>query len=254
MEKLIVIVFDDQTKAFAGLEALRELDRDGEISLFAAQIAAKEPNGGVRFIDTPDGVDFPVIGVSTLVGTLVGVIGGPIGLLGGAAAGALIGSIIELEHAGITDEFINDVAAALTPGKVAVVADIAEEWVTPLDTRMERIGGVVFRRARTLVKNLQADRDAAAHRVEMEQLKAERAQARGERLAKIDAKIDNLRARLETALERRRFKMQLRQQQREAKIRALQAKADKAEGEIRRRQEARIAELRRDYEEKPALG
>ena len=72
MEKLIVIVFDDQTKAFAGLEALRELDRDGEISLFAAQIAAKEPNGGVRFIDTPDGVDFPLIGVSTLVGTIVG--------------------------------------------------------------------------------------------------------------------------------------------------------------------------------------
>lgn len=48
--------------------------------------------------------------------------------------------------------------------------------------------------------------------------------------------------------------MQLRQQQREAKIRALLAKADKADGEIRRRQEARIAELRRDYEEKPALG
>jgi len=254
MEKLIVIVFDNQTKAFAGLEALRELDRDGEISLFAAQIAAKEPNGGVRFIDNPNDVDFPVIGVSTLLGTLVGVLGGPIGLVGGAAAGALIGSVVELEHAGVTDEFINDVATALTPGKVAVVADIAEEWVTPLDTRMERIGGVVFRRARTLVKNLQADRDAAAHRVEMEQLKAERAQARGERLAKIDAKIDNLRARLETALERRRFKMQLRQQQREAKIRALQAKADKAEGEIRRRQEARIAELRRDYEEKPALG
>ncbi|MGB7720584.1 MAG: DUF1269 domain-containing protein [Bryobacteraceae bacterium] len=254
MEKLIVIVFDNQTKAFAGLEALRELDRDGEISLFAAQIAAKEPNGGVRFIDTPEDADFPVIGVSTLLGTLVGVLGGPIGLLGGAAAGALVGSIVELEHAGITDEFIDDVATALTPGKVAVVADIAEEWVTPLDTRMERIGGVVFRRARTLVKNLQADRDAAAHRVEMEQLKAERAQAKADRLTKIDAKIDSLRARLETSLERRRFKMQLRQQQREAKIRALQAKAEKAEGEIRRRREARIAELRRDYEEKPALG
>ena len=80
MEKLIVIVFDNQAKAFAGLEALRELDRDGEISLFAAQIAAKEPNGGVRFIDNPNDADFPVIGVSTLLGTLVGVFGGPIGL------------------------------------------------------------------------------------------------------------------------------------------------------------------------------
>jgi uncharacterized membrane protein len=254
MEKLIVIVFDNQAKAFAGLEALRELDRDGEISLFAAQIAAKEPNGGVRFIDNPNDADFPVIGVSTLLGTLVGVLGGPIGLLGGAAAGALIGSIIELEHAGVTDEFINDVATAMTPGKVAVVADIAEEWVTPLDTRMERIGGVVFRRARTLVKNLQEDRDAAAHRVEMEQLKTERAQARADRLAKIDARIDSLRAKLENAIERKRVKMQMHEREREARIQALQAKADQAQGAIRRRQEDRIAAVRRDYEEKAALG
>jgi len=254
MEKLIVIIFDDQTKAFAGLEALRKLDRDGEISLFEARIAVKEPNGGVRVIENPDDVDFPVIGVSTLVGTLVGVLGGPIGLLAGAGAGALIGSIVDLEHAGVTDEFIGDVTTALTPGRVAVVADISEEWMTPLDTQVEPLGGVVFRRPRTLVKNTQADRDAAAHRAEMEQLKAERAQARADRLSKIDSKIENLRARLEAGMERRRVKTQLRQQQREAKIRTLQAKADKAEGEIRRRQEARIAELRRDYEEKPALG
>ncbi len=253
VNKLIVIVFDDQTKAFAGLEALRELDRDGEISLFEAQIVVKEPNGGVRVTEDPDDADFPIIGVSTLVGTLVGVLGGPIGLVSGAAAGALIGFLGQLERAGVTDKFVSDVSAALTPGKVAVVADISEEWVTPLDMRVEQLGGVVFRRARRLVKHMQDDRDGAAHRAEMEQLKAERAQARADRLAEIDAKIDTLRARLETALERSRFKMQLRQQQREAKIRALQAKADKAEGEIRRRQEARIAEIRRDYEEKPAL-
>jgi hypothetical protein len=154
----------------------------------------------------------------------------------------------------VTDEFINDVATALTPGKVAVVADIAEEWVTPLDTRMERIGGVVFRRARSLVKNLQADRDAAAHRVEMEQLQAERAQARAERLAKIDAKIDSLRARVENAIEREHIKMQMREREREARIEALQAKADQAQGAIRRRQEDRIAAVRRDYADKAALG
>jgi len=50
---------------------------------------------------------------------------------------------------GVTDEFVSDVTAALTPGKVAVVADISEEWVTPLDMRVEQIGGVVFRRARS---------------------------------------------------------------------------------------------------------
>jgi uncharacterized membrane protein len=85
------------------------LDRDGEISLFEAQIAVKEPDGGVWLTENPDDVDFPVIGVSTLVGTLVGVLGGPIGLVSGAAAGALIGFLGELERAGVSDEFVSDV-------------------------------------------------------------------------------------------------------------------------------------------------
>jgi predicted nuclease with TOPRIM domain len=133
-----------------------------------------------------------------------------------------------------------------------LVADISEERMTPLDVRMEQLGGVVFRRARTLVQNTEDDRDAAAHRADMEQLKAERAQARADRLAKIDAKIDNLRVKLENAIERKCVKMQMRQKQREAKIQALRAKADQSEGEIRGRQEARIADLRRDYAEMAA--
>ena len=43
---------------------------------------------------------------------------------------------------------MDEVSQNLTPGKVAVVADADEEWVTPLDTRMEALGGIVFRRAR----------------------------------------------------------------------------------------------------------
>jgi hypothetical protein len=72
--------------------------------------------------------------------------------------------------------------------------------------------------------------------------------------ANIAAKIDHLRVKLERAIERKRSKMQLRRQQRDAKIQALQTKADQAEGETRRRQEDRIAELQRDYEEKEAAG
>ena len=254
MEKMIVVVFNNEPKAFEGLRILRDLDSEGEISVYETQIVAKEPNGVVRVIDTADLSGFPMIAGGTAVGTLVGILGGPIGVLAGASAGALIGSIGDAEEVGVTDEFANDVTTALAPGKVALIADIAEEWVTPLDTRMERIGGVVFRRTRTLVETTQDDRDAAAHRAEMEQLKAERAQTRSDRLAKIDAKIDHLRAKLENAIERKRVKMQLRQQQREAKIQALQTKADQSKGDIRRRQEARITDLRRDYAEKAIVG
>ena len=144
------------------------------------------------------------------MGALVGLLGGPAGVLVGATAGAVIGTITDMEESGVTDEFVNDVTTTLSPGKAALVADISEERVTPLDARMEQIGGVVFRRARTLVQDTQDDRDTAAHRAEIEQLKAERAQARSDRLAKIDATIDHVRAKLEAAIERKRVKMQLR--------------------------------------------
>ncbi len=254
MEKMIVVVFDNESKALEGLQALWDLDREGDISIYAEQIVGKEPTGAVRLIDNPDMSSLPMIGGGTAVGALIGVLAGPAGALVGATAGAVIGTFADVEESGVTDEFVNDVTTTLTRGKVALIADISEERVTPLDARMEQIGGVVFRRARTLVKDTQDDRDEAAHRAEMEQLKAERAQARADRLAKIDAKIDNLRAKLESAIERKRLKMHVRQQQREAKIQALQKKADQSEGEIRRRQEARIAELHRDYEESKALG
>jgi len=252
MEKLIVIVFDDQTKANAGFEILRQLDSDGEVSVYEAQMIAKEPNGGIRYIDNSDELAFPVIG-GTAVGALIGLLGGPLGALVGGMAGGLIGSIGDLVHAGVTDEFVNDVNTAMTAGKFAVVADVSEDWVTPLDTRMEQIG-VVFRRTRSEVKRMHHDRDVAAHRAEMEQLKAERAQGRSDRLAKIDATIDALRKKLESATERDRSQMLFRQNQRDARIQVLKAKADQSQGEIHRRLEARIAEVRRDYEEKAAAG
>jgi uncharacterized membrane protein len=252
VEKLIVIVFDDQTKANAGFEILRQLDSDGEVSVYEAQMIAKEPNGGIRYIDNSDELAFPVIG-GTAVGALIGLLGGPLGALVGGMAGGLIGSIGDLVHAGVTDEFVNDVNTAMTAGKFAVVADVSEDWVTPLDTRMEQIG-VVFRRTRSEVKRMHHDRDVAAHRAEMEQLKAERAQGRSDRLAKIDATIDALRKKLESATERDRSQMLFRQNQRDARIQVLKAKADQSQGEIHRRLEARIAEVRRDYEEKAAAG
>ena len=107
------------------------------------------------------------------------------------------------------------------------------------------------------MRDTQDDRDAAAHRADMEQLKVERAQARSDRRAKIDAQIDKLRIKLENAIERKRLKMHMRQQQREAKIQALQTKADQSEGEIRERQEARIADsvaTTRRWRPSPPLG
>jgi len=251
MDKLIVVVFDNQLKALNGLHALREMDNSGEISVYDAQLVERDPATGiVHNVENIDLKGFPDLMGGTVIGTLVGLLGGPIGAIVGATGGLLIGAVVDARESGVTDEFVNDIRTALTPGKAALCALIDEgEWIMPLDTEMERFGGVVFRRIRSYEKERQEDIDAAAHRAEMEQLKAERAKAKADRLAKIDAKIDHLRVKLENAIERKRLNVQKRQQERDAKVKALQAKAAKSQGEIHRRQEARIAELRRDYEE-----
>ena len=52
----------------------------------------------------------------------------------------------DLFNAGVSMDFVDEVAASLTPGKAAVIADIDETWVTPIDTRLGALGGTTFRR------------------------------------------------------------------------------------------------------------
>ena len=85
------------------------------------------PGGPVRVVKNDDKLAVPLIAGGTTVGALIGFLGGPAGALIGAAAGAVAGSIGYAEETGVTDEFLCNVSIALTPGRVAVIADI-DEW------------------------------------------------------------------------------------------------------------------------------
>src|SRR5258708_34470097 len=83
----------------------------------------------------------------------------------------------DLAKVGVGEDFLDEVGQHLQPGKAAVVAEVWEEWVMPVDTRMEAAGGVVFRCARGEVLDYQLERDAAALKAEVADRKAEDAQA-----------------------------------------------------------------------------
>lgn len=51
--------------------------------------------------------------------------------------------------------------AILKPGKLALVAEIVEEWVFPVDADLEAVGGCVFRRARSELFEAHFDHDSA---------------------------------------------------------------------------------------------
>src|SRR5688572_7021032 len=172
MNKMIVTIFNDETSAYEGARALEALHNEGNLTLNAAAVVAKDANGRVTVKQADDqGPVGTFFGLTS--GALIGLLGGPIGMAVGATAGAVTGSIYDLATLGVGEDFLNEVSMNLTPGKLAVVADADEEWVTPLDTRMETLGGVVFRRARGEFIDAQLEREIAAERAELDALKAE---------------------------------------------------------------------------------
>jgi uncharacterized membrane protein len=248
MERMLVVIFDDESKTYEGSHALNQLDDEGSISIHAESVIKRNADGTIT-IKQSEG-EFPIRTLGgTAIGSLIGLLEGPVGLGVGAAAGFLAGSIGDLHVAGVDAEYLDEVATKLTPGKCAVVADVSEEWITPVDTGMEALGGTVFRSAKKSVEDDQRARDIARLREEIEQLKEEHARARGERKAKLQAKIDKLNAKLQAKLDEARQRADQLKSETEAKVLALQKKAEKAQGEIKANFDARVKRIRDDYHE-----
>lgn len=248
MEKMLVVVFEDEVKAYEGSRALNQLDAEGSITIHAEAIIGKKADGTVT-MKQGEG-DFPVRTVTgTAIGSLIGLLGGPLGLAVGVLGGTMAGSFADLFASGVDSDFLGEVSHVLTPGKYAVVSDISEEWVTPVDTKMEALKGFVFRAPRKSVEETQRARDIAELHAEMDQLKAERARTKADQKAKLQAKIDLLNTRLQAKLQEAKLRSQQVKNETQAKVQALQTKAAKAQGDTKAAINARAAEINKQYEE-----
>jgi hypothetical protein len=171
--------------------------------------------------------------VGLVTGSLLGLLGGPVGFALGAGYGALAGSLYDSGVAIVGSDFLDEAARSLEPGKAAVVAEIDEEWVTPLDTRMEAVGGSVIRRARSDVVDAQFQRDAAAIEAEVAAMEAEQAKVDAETKARLQAKIDSARARLQSTQQRAKSWAETTRQEAEAKRAAQQEQLERRSAELR---------------------
>ena len=154
-----------------------------------------------------------------------------------------------MSRAGVNADFLDDVSAKLTPGKWAIVSEISEDWITPVDTRMEVLGGTVFRTARANVEHEQYAKDVAAIKADIAQLKAEQAKSRADQKAKLQTKIDNLKEKLHAKLEQAKQRSSSKKKEAKAKVDALEKKAAKAKGERKAAIEARIADIKEKEKE-----
>jgi len=171
MKRMLVAVFDDEAKAYDGFRSLQALDEEDVVAVIASRLIAKDADGSIRVTNTFDVLPEATMG-ATAVGTMIGMFGGPLGLAIGAAGGFIAGATADFGRNHVVADFVDEVTAALVPGKSAVVAEIDEEATGPIDARMKSFGGSVFRRALSDVVDSDYQREAAAIEARRARIKA----------------------------------------------------------------------------------
>lgn len=244
--KYIVVIFPNEAKAYEGMRALKDLQGDGSLLVYGTAVVAKDANGKFAVKQAADAGPLG-LGVGSLLGGLIGMFGGPVGAAVGMGYGAMVGGLSDLYYSGAGVDFVNKVAEELTPGKTALIAEVAEEWVTPLDTRMEAIGGVVMREWRSDFEDEQIEKESAARKAELAQLKAEYTRAAEERKTKLKAQMGEAQAKLNATAERTQGRIRQLEQEAQAKIDQLQGQTAKAKGDAKVKIERQIAEIQADY-------
>ena len=227
MDRMLVVVFDSEKKAYEGKKALQALDSEGSISSYAWAIVAKQTNGTVTVKQEDDPGPIGTV-LATTLGGVIGLLGGPAAGVVGATAGLSLGGAFDINNARIGEDFIDDVTKELRPNRFALVAEIDEDWTAPVDTRMEAIGGLVFRRALSEVNDAVDREDVAAIKADANQMKAEMAQAHADRKAKLQEKISLLEDKIQAQQEKSRERRQAHERQADAKAKVLKSRAKSA--------------------------
>jgi len=251
MENILVVVFDKEAKAEQGFSVLNQLDCDGIITIYAGAVIQKDADGSVR-VTEPQG-NFPSQTIAgTALGGVIGLLAGPAGSGLGASLGGLTGIIRDFHAAGVNTHFVDEVAAILEPGKFAVIADVSEERLTPVDSRMEALGGVVFRSPKQSFDDELLASQIRSLRIQIDQLKAELPTTREDRRGKLEKQIANLSRKLEKTESEANEWAKRRKREVEAQVETLEKKAAKAQGEAKESFDRRINQLRKQYEDSAA--
>jgi uncharacterized membrane protein len=247
MDKMLVVVFDDEKSAFEGEKLLEALHYEEDITLYSKAVIRRNSDGKIEYLtDQPAGPLGTAVGL--LVGALIGAVGGPAGVAVGAYVGTFGGVLFDLAKLGVSEDFIDEVKEYLVPGRIALVAEIGEDEVMPIDIRMESLGGTVFRRTRGDIVDAQLERDAAIFESDIADLEAELKSANAEAKATIQAKIDSTKAKLHATQEKAKATAEEAKREMEAKINSLNEQIESANAEAKAKLEKRAAEIKADHD------
>ena len=252
MSKFVVVTFPSETAAYEGTRTIKQLHAEGTLTLYGLAVLVREASGNVAIKQAADEGALGVA-VGMLTGGLIGLIGGPVGSALGMGTGALIGGFGDLMNAGVRSDFIESVTSKLKPGTAAVVAEIDEGWMAPLDTRMEALGGEVIRQWRSDFEDEQLDKEVKEEQAELAALKDELKQANANSKNAVTKRLGEARAKLEAAGKRVEARQHQLEQEIGAKRKELESQLSRSQAEAKAGIEKRLAAMQAEHKRRTAL-
>jgi len=149
---MLVATFDSEANAYHASRALEELHQLGAIAVNASAVITRNQHGETSILPAHHATPQAALG-GAVIGMLIGVFWGFAGAMIGWAVGLGIGALADFDRARGNRHFAAYTLSTLPRGKAAVVAQIDEDSVTPLDTRLAELGGAVTRRDLTSVED-----------------------------------------------------------------------------------------------------
>jgi uncharacterized membrane protein len=246
MNEMLVAVFDTEDAADKGLHALKDLHQEGSISLYAWALIAKNRDGAIS-VKQRSGESFVGTGLGLLMGGIVGILGGPAGAAVGGAIGSYVGLLADWARHGIDLHFLDDVSKTLAAGKAAVLAEIEESWVSPVELRLKEQGGIVFRRFRTEMIDDQLLQEEAALEKSLERLEDALDKANAANRDAIQDNMLDVKQRLKAVQDQAKAAIDLKKTEADLKMKALRAQAETAAKEAKAQIERRISEAQAEF-------
>jgi uncharacterized membrane protein len=203
-ENVVLVTFDEESKAYQAASALKEASGEGRIELHAVAVVQRAEDGTLR-VKEGDADDFPagtwtggIVGGTTggIIGLTLGTLGGPLGILLGGTSGVLLGSLIDMDDADRAESVLATMARAIEPTKTGLIADVTEPAIEVVDSEMGRMGGEVVRRPVVDVEAEIAAAENAARAAEEEAQRKLREERKAERKEKVQEKVESLKAKL----------------------------------------------------------
>jgi len=200
MNRVIVVVFNERSQAFDGLDALKNLDREDALAPHEYAIIQKQSDGTFAVSDNNNKEGLRTL-LGTSLGALIGLPGGPPAVALGAVAGTVAAAAAETDNALRTYDFVDKLSEELAPGKFALIAVIDEEWTKWTDLRMQELGGTLYRYTLSEVKQTEKSVHLGQMKADLALLKAELAQAKADAKASLYRKINRLDAKIKQQME-----------------------------------------------------